>query len=334
MIRWIILALLFWAFASATLAQQATTCATRPTNDNSNACASTNYVTNQITSQAPGVAPVQSVFSRTGSVTAQAGDYSITLLSPIAADTIVSNLTGSSTAPSAASVPNCATGLIYSTSTHTLGCASAFSISFPNQAVTGGTSGGVVYGPDTTHLSMSSALTTNGVVYGGGAGNPPSATSAGSLGQLLVGTAGAPTFKTPASYSSNAFSNPTGTNNTTGLMMGLGAQGASITPTFSGRVLLIYTGTLASNSGTAYSHTVYLYLGTGAAPSNGAALTGSLVNSQGLYFNSSVQMGISVVEVVTGLTVGTTYWLDIALKSGNSGATINSYYNSIQAIEF
>ena len=329
-----VLAFFFWAFASVALAQQATTCATRPTNDNSNACASTNYVANQITSQAPGVAPVQSVFGRTGSVAAQAGDYSITLLSSIAADTIVSNFTGSSAAPSAASVPNCATGLSYSTSTHTLGCSAAFSISFPNQLVSGGTSGGVVYGPDTTHLSMSPALTQYGVVYGGGAGGAPNATAPGTAGQLLVGTASAPAFKTPASYSSAGFTNPTGTNSTTGVMMGLGAQGASITPTFSGRVLLVYTGTLASSSGTAYTHTVYTYYGTGGAPANGAALTGTQANSQGPNFNNSVQMGISVVEVVTGLTVGTTYWLDIALKSGNGGTTINTYYNNIQAIEF
>ena len=210
----------------------------------------------------------------------------------------------------------------------------AMSSTFPTGVSGTVNSGGIPYFNSTLQMSSSGALTQNGVVYGGGAGAAPNATAAGSLGQLLVGTAGAPAFKTPATYSSVGLSNPTGTTNTTGVMMGLGAQGASITPTFSGRVLLIYTGILASNSGTAYTHIVYTYYGTGGAPANGAALTGTQVNSQGPNFNSSVNMGISVIGVVTGLAVGTTYWLDIALKSGNSGATINAYYNNIQAIEF
>ena len=210
----------------------------------------------------------------------------------------------------------------------------AMSSTFPTGVSGTVNSGGIPYFNSTLQMSSSGALTQNGVVYGGGAGAAPNATAAGSLGQLLVGTAGAPAFKTPATYSSVGLSNPTGTTNTTGVMMGLGAQGASITPTFSGRVLLIYTGILASNSGTTYTHIVYTYYGTGGAPANGAALTGTQVNSQGPNFNSSVNMGISVIGVVTGLAVGTTYWLDIALKSGNSGATINAYYNNIQAIEF
>jgi hypothetical protein len=45
-----------------------------------------------------------------------------------AADTVVGNFTGSTAVPTAASIPNCPTGLTYNTSTHTLGCATSTAV--------------------------------------------------------------------------------------------------------------------------------------------------------------------------------------------------------------
>ena len=55
-----------------------------------------------------------------------------------------------------------------------------------------GTSGGVPYFSSTTTIASSGLLTANGVVLGGGAGAAPTATAAGTNGQLLIGQTGAP----------------------------------------------------------------------------------------------------------------------------------------------
>src|SRR5271157_655935 len=69
--------------------------------------------------------------------------------------------------------------------------------------------------------------------------------------------------------------NPSGTTNTTGLMMGLNQ---TMTPVKSGNVLVTICGVVA-NSTTADGATVQIRAGTGAAPTNAAALTGTAYGS-------------------------------------------------------
>lgn len=71
----------------------------------------------------------------------------------------------------------------------------------------------------------------------------------------------------------SAPSNPTGTSSATAVMMGLAG---AITPRFSGRVLLMISGAIF-NAGIGQGATPQLSWGTGAAPTNGAALTGNQV---------------------------------------------------------
>ena len=80
----------------------------------------------------------------------------------------------------------------------------------------------------------------------------------------------------PATYSAQP-ANPTGTSNTTGLMMGLAG---AITPAFTGRVFFSISGSIGSNTTTAgRGAKTQMRFGTGAAPANAAALTGTSIGS-------------------------------------------------------
>jgi hypothetical protein len=120
---------------------------------------------------------------------------------------------------------------------------------------------------------------------------------------------------------------PSGTTNTTGLMMGLAG---SITPAVSGKIVLTINGTIA-NSNASDGAKVQLSYGTGTAPVNGAAITGTQV---GAFLNvtnnantAALKVPYSVTAVITGLTVGTAYWLDVvlaAITAGTATITVNS----------
>ena len=102
-------------------------------------------------------------------------------------------------------------------------------------------------------------------------------------------------------------------------MQGLGG---SITPQGSGNVLLILSGTITNTSGVAGVGALYqLSYGTGAAPANGAALAGTQVGAAQEYTNpatvtaADVNVPFSIQFLITGLTKGTAYWLDLAAKA-------------------
>ena len=71
---------------------------------------------------------------------------------------------------------------------------------------------------------------------------------------------------------------PTGTTDTTGKMMGLAG---AITPTYTGRLLIIVSGNLTNTTAAAGDGAkAQIRYGTGSAPSNGDALTGTAVGNQ------------------------------------------------------
>lgn len=114
-----------------------------------------------------------------------------------------------------------------------------------------------------------------------------------------------------------------GNTSTSFLMNGWGLLGATITPEVSGTVLVLLAGTFTDTAGD--TGTVNIYYGTGTAPSQGAAATGTaLLGTAGLSFRYSgtVFATISPPCVVTGLTIGTAYWFDFATKT--SAGTITT----------
>jgi len=114
-------------------------------------------------------------------------------------------------------------------------------------------------------------------------------------------------------------------------MMGLAG---SITPTTTGKVLILISGDIANSSNNLGAQ-VRIRFGTGTAPANGAALTGT--SAGGLQKDSSgnganTKVPFSVNAVVTGLTTGTTYWIDLELNNGGGG-TASVFDISISALE-
>ena len=133
-----------------------------------------------------------------------------------------------------------------------------------------------------------------------------------------------------ASYQATP-ADPTGTGNTTGLMMGLAG---AITPASSGRVCFSITGDVQSTL-SANGAKMGLYYGTGTAPANAAAITGTLVGGVPVYSaaanNQRVPFNITVI--ITGLTLGTAYWLDLMLGAV-TGGTAAAKNLTVTAFEF
>lgn len=112
--------------------------------------------------------------------------------------------------------------------------------------------------------------------------------------------------------------NPSGTTSSTPVMMGLGSSW-TLTPSFSGRVRITVTGFL-TNSTTGVANVDASY-GTGTAPTNGTAATGTAcnvgVNQQG----SGSESPFTLLCEVTGLTLSTPYWFDLTLLAAGTGTS-------------
>lgn len=124
--------------------------------------------------------------------------------------------------------------------------------------------------------------------------------------------------------------NPTGTADTTGKMMGLAG---TVTPSFSGRVLIAITG-MMGNGAIGDGASVQIRYGTGAAPANADALTGTTLGKLKNMVASTAAgiQGVALAYVVTGLTIGTAYWIDVGLKAV-TGNTATIYDVDIVAVE-
>jgi hypothetical protein len=102
-------------------------------------------------------------------------------------------------------------------------------------------------------------------------------------------------------------------------MMGLAA---SFTPISSGNCLVIFTG-LATNSVAGDGVQIQARYGTGPAPVNGAGATGSMTGAQLTFVGSTPAgaQGWTIASIVTGLAIGTPYWLDVSIAQVTGGST-------------
>lgn len=110
---------------------------------------------------------------------------------------------------------------------------------------------------------------------------------------------------------------PTGTTSTTAVMMGLNQ---TITPAVSTRLLITICGQMANNT-INDGATVQVRYGTGTAPTNGAALTGTQLGASQTFtaLVAAQKDGFSITGIATGLTIGTAYWIDAALNVVTGG---------------
>jgi hypothetical protein len=138
-----------------------------------------------------------------------------------------------------------------------------------------------------------------------------------------------------ATFQSNTTGlNPTGTVSLTDVMMGMGAT-CTLTPVYSTRVKVTFTGTLNSTGG--FATFAGFRFGTGVAPSNAAAVTGTQVAATMSIAGagtSSQSAPFTISVIITGLTAGTAYWFDLAMHTGNASNTASVTNISCNAEEF
>jgi hypothetical protein len=111
---------------------------------------------------------------------------------------------------------------------------------------------------------------------------------------------------------------PANTSSGTAKMQGIGAL---ITPSSTGRVLVIISGVMGNATANAGGIT-NLRTGTGTPPANGDAVTGTLLAGtmrEGVYPGASEVTPFSSQRVLDGLTVGTPYWFDADLATTGAG---------------
>ncbi len=128
----------------------------------------------------------------------------------------------------------------------------------------------------------------------------------------------------PAVFFNGGLSAPAATSSVTAVMCGLGSV-VTITPTQAGRCFIMFSGNMAC---TVQSNrpTAQISYGTGVAPANGVAVTGTQAGSpvSGNVALNSGQLPFTCMAVVTGLTLGTAYWVDLAqTTSGGTASLVN-----------
>lgn len=177
-----------------------------------------------------------------------------------------------------------------------------------------------------TYPNASLPLTGSEAMIGTQAGATVQITAAG-----LAAMVGAATQSASASPTA-----PTSTSAFT--MQGLAA---TVTPIKTGNVLVVITGTVVSPTGTAAGNGVKVQLsyGTGTAPTNGAALTGTQTGAVVQYTNpttvtaADVHIPFSATAVLTGLTLGVAYWLDLAAEAVATVSSMGVATLSTTAVE-
>jgi hypothetical protein len=126
----------------------------------------------------------------------------------------------------------------------------------------------------------------------------------------------------PVTFSQSQPSNPASTTSTTAVMMGLAR---SITVGSSGILEIIIGGTV-TNTADGDGAGFQIRYGTGTAPTNGVAVTGTQLGNIQEFVNgpltaSGLNVPFSLNGIVGGLTPGTVYWIDIALQSITGGTS-------------
>jgi hypothetical protein len=124
-------------------------------------------------------------------------------------------------------------------------------------------------------------------------------------------------------------SSPGGVSSTNYVMLGTGVT-CSVTPGYSGRLHIVYTGNI-SDSATNIQLAFQGRYGTGSAPNNNTALAGTVIG-HAMAADNPIAGGnggttpFSVIGNVTGLATGTAIWIDLAVQNTNI-ATIASATN-------
>lgn len=117
-----------------------------------------------------------------------------------------------------------------------------------------------------------------------------------------------------------ALASPVSTTNATGVMMGLGVPGQCVlTPLIGSRIMVTIDGLIQNGTSGQTSAIVGLRFGTGTAPINAAALSGTVLGQNPrASFKAAASPGLapfSVSGIATGLTPGVAVWFDVGLSA-------------------
>ena len=128
---------------------------------------------------------------------------------------------------------------------------------------------------------------------------------------------GAITFAPVTKYGSATNYNPTGTASATYVMMGLGL---TLAPEVATGAWVTADGQITNSSNNSVTECVICY-GTGTPPVNGAVQAGTIASQAARYKATAGgdYVPFSITCLIEGLTKGTTYWLDAAVRAPSGG---------------
>jgi hypothetical protein len=196
-------------------------------------------------------------------------------------------------------------------------------------------------GDVTGAAAAGSIATTYNNVVPTAKGGTPTAGAAGAILKKNTATNYDCGWDTPSVAQVSAAANPPAVTTTVGLMNGLGTATYGpflFTPQFTGKVLVMISFFIYSNTASA-SLTAGMRYGTGTAPANGAANTGTgfgtaIVRSGTGWTVANQGTFATLTGVITGLTPGTQYWFDISSAAGASAQAVAITSCNLSVVEF
>lgn len=144
----------------------------------------------------------------------------------------------------------------------------------------------------------------------------------GTFSSLTVNGKGLVTAAANPARTQRLPSNPTGTASGAQVMAGLAG---TFTPATTGNIVLTVQSSLA-NSTINDGCLVQIRFGTGGAPANGAAATGTAIGQQqaGTSFAANALSASTLIAYQTGLVVSTVYWFDLGFAAVTGGTCLPS----------
>lgn len=193
-----------------------------------------------------------------------------------------------------------------------------------------GSLGGNSYLPPTVPITFvtqsGNAVASSNIVNVFGAG----ASTTSALGNTITITTSGTALGAASVIGTSA--SPANTSSASPVMLGLGSAW-TITPLLFTKVMIWVDGLVANNSGSAATP-IQLAYGTGVAPVNGAAATGTTLGLQTSAFVGATTSYFSRHYIITGLSTGTPYWFDIQFDGGGHTGTISNVTFTAQELQY
>lgn len=128
----------------------------------------------------------------------------------------------------------------------------------------------------------------------------------------------------PNAITFGSFSLPTGTSSASFVMAGIASNGGFsplITPDATGKVYVSLVGGQLNGASAPQTISYQIRYGTGTPPANGDPATGTALGSVKTITvsPSPIRSSIRAIGYVTGLTLGTQYWFDVAISAPSGG---------------